>query len=73
MVENVMSIIHEILAVDKNDLLLALGLLKNHPTLNVRDSIHAAVAIRNNFKYIISADKHFNKLRGLQRIDPNEF
>ncbi len=70
MVENVLSIIHEVLPVEKTDLILSLDLLEKYRELNVRDAIHAASALRNNFKYIMSVDKHFDKIKGLQRVDP---
>lgn len=73
MVENALLVIHEVLPIEKADLVLASGLLKKYHWLNVRDALHAASTLRNNFKYILSADKHFDKIKGLQRIDPLEF
>jgi len=70
MVENTLSIIHEVLPVEKSDIVLSMHLLKKHQGINVRDAIHAAAALRNNFKYILSVDKHFDKIKGLQRVDP---
>jgi predicted nucleic acid-binding protein len=51
---------------------LALNLLKNYHKLNVRDAIHAATALRNGFKYLLSVDKHFDEIKGLERVDPME-
>ena len=73
MVENVCAVIHETLPIDKIDVLLAVKLLRRYHWLNVRDAVHAASALRNNFKFIISADRHFDRIQGLQRIDPLEF
>ncbi|MBI5399790.1 type II toxin-antitoxin system VapC family toxin [Candidatus Saganbacteria bacterium] len=70
MVDNVLAIIHEVLAVEKADVLLAAGLLRKHQQLNIRDAFHAATAVRNNLKYILSVDKHFDLLSILQRVDP---
>jgi len=72
MVENVLSIIHEVLPVDRSDISLALNLLDKYHELNVRDAIHSATALRNDFKYILTVDKHFDKIKNLQRIDPFE-
>ena len=72
MVQYSLALLHEILPIEKADLLLAMGLLDKYQALNVRDASHAASALRNNFKYILSTDKHFNQIRGLQRIDPFE-
>ena len=73
MVENISAVIHETLPVDKIDVLLAIKLMRRYHWLNVRDAIHAASALRNNFKFIISADRHFDRIQGLQRVDPLEF
>lgn len=72
MAENVLAIFHEILPVEKNDILLAMNLLKKYDALNIRDAIHAATALRGNVKYILSVDKHFDRLPSLQRVDPLE-
>jgi predicted nucleic acid-binding protein len=71
-VETILSIIHEVLPVEKVDIILALNLLKNYHKLNVRDAIHAATALRNGFKYFLSVDKHFDEIKGLERVDPME-
>ena len=73
MVENTLSLIHEILPVEKADIILATRLLQKYAGINVRDAIHAATAFRNNFKYVLSVDRHFDKIKGLQRIDPLSF
>ncbi|OGB89266.1 hypothetical protein A2625_03770 [candidate division WOR-1 bacterium RIFCSPHIGHO2_01_FULL_53_15] len=71
-VENTLAVIHEVLPVEKADILLSVNLLNRYRHLNVRDAIHAATALRGNFKYILSVDKHFDKINGLQRVDPLE-
>lgn len=70
MVTNTLSIIHEVMPVEKEDIVLAAIFLDKHREINVRDAIHAATAMHNDFRYILSVDKHFNKIKGLQRIDP---
>lgn len=70
MVQNILAIIHEVLPVEKADVLLALELLRCHSSINSRDALHAAVALHSGFKYVLSADKHFDRIRGLQRFDP---
>lgn len=70
MVENMLSIIHEVLPVERADVILAINLLNKYHELNARDAIHSATALRNNFKYVLSVDKHFDRIKGLQRVDP---
>lgn len=70
MVENALLIMHEILPVERADILLSLRLLEKYPGINPRDAIHAATALRGGFKYILSVDRHFDRIKGLQRIDP---
>lgn len=70
MVESILAVIHEVFPIERPDIILALNLLGKYRQLNPRDAIHAAASLRNNFKYILSVDKHFDKIRGLQRVDP---
>lgn len=70
MVENTLSIIHEVFPIEKNEIVLSLRLLEKYRELNVRDAIHAASAMRNNFNYVLSVDRHFDKVAGLHRLDP---
>jgi hypothetical protein len=72
MVINIFSIIHEILPVERSDIILSVDLMRKHRELNVRDAIHCATALRYNFKYILSVDRHFDRIKGLQRVDPTE-
>ncbi|MGI8728172.1 MAG: type II toxin-antitoxin system VapC family toxin [Solirubrobacterales bacterium] len=55
-----------------SDLEPALGLVDEHPGLPTRDAIHAATALNRGVKEILSADKDFDRLEGLARIDPSE-
>lgn len=73
MVSNTLSVMHEILPVDRFDIILAMDIMKKHKSINVRDAIHAASAIKNKTKYIISADRHFDLIKTIQRIDPLVF
>lgn len=48
----------------------ALALLKEFPSINARDAIHAATMLNNGIEKILSADPHFDMLRGIKRIRP---
>jgi predicted nucleic acid-binding protein len=60
----------EILAVTKRNVLQAIHLWQGHPSLQARDAIHVAVMEQHGIQRIISADRHFDGLPGLTRIDP---
>lgn len=54
----------------EEDLRLALNLVANHAVLKVRDAVHAATALRRGISVIVSVDKDFDNLAGLERMDP---
>ena len=70
---NTLSVIHEVLPVDKNDILTAIHLMDKYHWLPVRDAIHVSCAIGNNIRYILSADRHFDRVKEINRIDPLEY
>ena len=60
----------EVLAVTKDDVERTIALLEAHADLPVRDAVHAAVMVRHGLRRVISADRHFEDIPGLERIDP---
>lgn len=40
------------------------------PQLQARDSLHAAVMLEHRITHIISADRHFDAIPGILRLDP---
>lgn len=52
------------------DVLEAAGLADQHPALSARDLVHAAVMMRVGSDQIISADRGFDRLPQLTRLDP---
>lgn len=57
-------------AFDADVLVLALGLLATHDSLDVRDAVHAATAIHSGVSRILSADRVFDDVAGVTRVDP---
>ena len=53
-----------------DDLLDAKQLLANHPGIQPRDAIHAAVMLRIGVKTIVSYDRHFDDLESINRLEP---
>jgi predicted nucleic acid-binding protein len=57
-------------AFDVDVLTRALTLLRAHPTLGVRDAVHAATAIHAGLASIVSADHAFDTVEDVKRVDP---
>lgn len=55
---------------DGEVLTVALGLLRHHPGLEARDSVHAATAMAAGVPRILSADRVFDGLKEVERVDP---
>ena len=49
---------------------LAIELLTTQPALPPRDALHAAVLQRHGLDHVISADRHFDVIAGITRLDP---
>jgi predicted nucleic acid-binding protein len=56
----------------KGTVIRARELLDQYTTLQTRDAIHAAVVFEHNLEGIISADRAFDRVKGLKRFDPKE-
>jgi uncharacterized protein len=56
----------------EDDLRLALNLAATHPALRVRDAVHAATALRRGISVIVSPDRDFDGITGLERLDPHD-
>jgi predicted nucleic acid-binding protein len=64
------QVMSEILPITKEDLLLSLEIHQRYPSLQARDSLHSAVMRNNGIQFIISADRHFDEVDEIERIDP---
>jgi len=61
----------DILPVMLTDLNRARDLLAEVPGLRSRDAVHAAVMINNGVEWIASFDKHFDRIPGIRRLEPD--
>ncbi len=59
-----------IVPVHGEDVILAVELADRHPGVSARDLVHTAVMQRVGVSRIISADTDFDRLDGIQRLDP---
>lgn len=67
---DVINLFENILLIDVEDVSLAVSLLKKYDFLMSRDALIAANMVDNNIKNIISADKVFDRIEEVRRIDP---
>ena len=59
--------------ITRADMVQALSLYRRYPEVQARDAVHAAVMKNNQVMLIITADRHFDRFVGLQRVDPAAF
>lgn len=59
-------------AFEPRDLPLMMTLLERHPQLDARDAVFAATALNRNVGAILSPDRAFDGIQGLERVDPAE-
>ena len=64
------DICREVLPVAERQTALALELLSQHPRFPARDALHVAVMQDRGICRILSADRHFDRLDAVQRVDP---
>lgn len=52
------------------DVLRGIDLFEVHPRLDARDAVFAAVALNRSIDAILTTDRAFDEVSGLERIDP---
>jgi predicted nucleic acid-binding protein len=63
----IVAVLHELRLAD---VLAGMRLYERHPHLDSRDAVFAAVAIARGIDAILSTDRAFDDIPGLERIDP---
>jgi predicted nucleic acid-binding protein len=56
--------------VEPNDVQRGIDLFETHPDLDARDAVFAALAINRGIDAILTTDRAFDGVEGLERIDP---
>jgi len=49
-----------------------MDLFEANPGLDARDAVFAAVALNRGIEVILTTDRAFDEVRGLERIDPSD-
>jgi uncharacterized protein len=68
-----MRVVPAALPVTREDFVAALALHMRHVALEARDTLHLAVMERHGIRRIISADRHFDGIAEVVRLDPSEW
>lgn len=71
--QEVMKSMPSLLPIEKEDVWLAGNLLESYPSIEARDAIPMGIMLNRNLHLIISADKHFDQIQEIKRIDPQSF
>lgn len=66
------DICKEILPIAERQTARALDLLSRHPRLPARDALHVAAMEARGIRRILSADRHFDRVDAVHRVDPAE-
>ncbi len=69
---NVSRIMPLILPVTLDDMILAADFMEKYREVSPRDTVHAAVMLNNDIHRIISADRDFDRITEITRIDPSD-
>ena len=67
------GVVNIVMPVTSTDVTTARELGNKYPHMGPRDWLHLAVMLNNGITEIISADRHFDDIEGVIRLDPGEF
>ena len=68
--DSVTAICSDIVPITERQTARALELLLRHPRLPARDALHAATMENRGIRRILTADRHFDRLETVERVDP---
>ena len=74
MANSLMHLVPEIYPVNVDDMHRSLDLFKRYAQkgITARDVVHAAVMLNRGLKNIVSTDSHFDLIKGITRVDPED-
>lgn len=70
--EDFQTVVPAILPVTVDDIARSRELSRQYPGLPARDLVHVAIMLNNRIRHIVSADRHFDRVAEIRRIDPAE-
>lgn len=66
----ILQLFPELLPVTRPDMRRTMELLQQHPDVSVRDAVHVATMWNNGIRQIVSADRDFDRIGRIERLDP---
>ena len=69
----ILDLMPDLLPVSKPDIALALLYMERYERLNVRDAVHLGTMLNNGIDSIITADRDFDEIEDVTRVDPGEY
>ena len=67
-----LALFPDMLPVTNADMALACEFMERYPEIPVRDCVHVATMLGNGLETIVSADRHFDLVAEITRLDPAE-
>lgn len=67
-----MEAVPNLLPVTASDMRAAIEIYEGNPGITARDAIHVATMWNNGIDTIASADRHFDAVQGIRRLDPRD-
>ena len=68
--EEFLSLMGSVLPVTREDVARSLELQRAYSFLPPRDAIHVAVMVGSGLETIVTADRHFDRVKEVERVDP---
>jgi len=68
--EEFLSLMDRILPITRDDVARSLDLQRAYPFLSPRDALHVAVMLGAGLDQIVTADRHFDRVEEIERVDP---
>ena len=69
---NVLQLFPAMMSVTREDMARAATLARDLETLPARDLVHLACMANHGMNTIVTADKHFDQVSGISRVDPRD-
>jgi hypothetical protein len=65
-----LDLVQTVLPITRETTIRFLDLQQRYPLLPPRDTIHLAAMVETGMQLIVTADRHFDQVREVQRVDP---
>jgi hypothetical protein len=66
--DGLQALVDEVFPVEETDVLRAKDLMGNHAALSARDGLHSAVMLRRGIRRILTFDRGFDLVAGIERV-----